>query len=489
MSGPQQHGGAPPVLALDLGSSSVRALVLHGDQVPPGGLARRPVHMAHDGAGGAVFDAEDYLAALADCLDELAGRGALDGVTLVATATQWHSVAGLGADGRPLTPVVTWADTRAVPGPGPADPVAYHRRTGAWHHGLYWSARLPWLRDGQQVAAAGWAGLPEIVGRRLLGDGAASVSSASGTGLLDVGRMCWDEEACALAGVRPGQLPELAAEGWQGRLTADHARRWPALAGVPWAPFTGDGAAANIGAGCPDPATVSATIGTSAAVRVVQLLPAGEAPPLPGTLWRYRVDHHRVVTGRAFSAGGNLFGWARQTLDLPAGDLLAAELDALVPGSHGLTALPFLAGSRPPESIVAGAGAISGLGLATRPVHLLAALLEGVALEMRQGLATIAEMLGAAPEVVLTGGAVEASPWWQRTLAAAVGHPVLLSAQHETAARGAALIALGRRPQPAFRRVTPDPAAVAQMSAAGDRYRALRAAVLPCPAAGVPAGR
>ncbi len=324
------------ILALDLGTSSVRGLVLDADARPlPGALARRRVVLTAQDDGTGTLDAGNYLACLTECLDELSQQGRLGGVELVAISAQWHSVLPLGPDEEPLGPVLTWLDTRPEPPAtqaGPADPDAYHQRTGTWWHRCYWSARLPWLRTHIGSPPARFVGLVEYVLGRLLTDAPMSVSQASGTGLLNLRTLDWDAEACALAGVRGTDLPELAPPGWYGRLGAESARRWPDLARARWAAPVGDGAASNVGSGCVDHTRAAVTVGTSSAVRLLQRMPAGaELPPLPQRLWRYRVDHDHVVTGAAYSSGGNLFAWADRTLRLPSGEALDAALAALPP--------------------------------------------------------------------------------------------------------------------------------------------------------------
>ncbi|RQX08906.1 FGGY family carbohydrate kinase, partial [Micromonospora inaquosa] len=101
------------ILALDLGTSSVRGLVLDADTQPlPGALARRKVDLAIGDDGTGTLSGRDYLASLVECLDELAESGHLHDVGLVAVSAQWHSVLPLDRDGAPLGPVVTWLDTR-----------------------------------------------------------------------------------------------------------------------------------------------------------------------------------------------------------------------------------------------------------------------------------------------------------------------------------------------------------------------------------------
>ena len=289
----------------------------------------------------APWTAAAYLAGLTECLDELAAAGHLRDVRLVAVCAQWHSVLPLDRAGDPLGPVLTWLDTRPAPAAGatgPADPEDFHGRTGAWWHRCYWSVRLPWLRSNRTAGSTRFAGLVEYVLGELLDSAPMSVSMASGTGLLDLRRLDWDAEAVALAGVRPGELPELAPMDWHGRLRSAHARRWPQLAEADWAAPVGDGAASNVGsglrrarAGRRSPSARRPRYGWSSGSR-----PATALPPLPASLWRYRVDHDHVVTGAAYSSGGNLFAWANRELRLPEGAEPRRGVGPVVPGRSAL---------------------------------------------------------------------------------------------------------------------------------------------------------
>ena len=459
------------VLALDLGSSSVRAAVLAGpglDPVPPG-PARRPVRLVQRADGAAELDPAEYLAAVAAAVDELAGRGDLAGVTAAGMSTQWHSLVGIDRRGDPVGPGLSWLDTRPVlTGPGPDDPAGYHARTGTWWHPLYWPARLRWL------AAAGarahrWQGLPEYLTERLLGEAGASVSAASGTGALDTVHCGWDAEALALAGVPEPAVPPLLPPGWTGRLLPAYARRWPDLATAAWAEPVGDGAASAIGSGCLGPERLSVTIGTSAAVRLV-----APGSPMPGPrVWRYRVDRAHSVLGVAYSGGGNLHTWLAALL-VPQG-VDEPALAALAPGEHGLVALPDQAGHRPPREPRGAGGAVLGLRLSTRAVDVAAAVLEGLCHEVADGARAVDPTGRGVP--VLSGGAVRASPWLARRLAAALPPGAVRAQTPEIALRGAAMLATGWYPAPGLEPVPVTEAERAAMAAAGERHRAARNAL------------
>jgi gluconokinase len=475
---PAGHGGAGGrVLALDLGSSSARAVVLEVDGAAltpvPGSAVREHVRVRPDAHGGAELDVGAYLGATVECLDELHAKGQLDGVGTVAISTQWHSLLGVDGHGEPAGPCLSWMDLRpTVPTDrAPEDAAAFHARTGAWWHPLYWPVRIGWLR-GRGVAARRWVGLPEYLGLTLWGEPTASVSSASGTGALDTARCGWDAEALELAGVGEPEVPPLAPDSWSGRLTADYRRRWPELADARIAPPLGDGAASALGSGCNDPSRLSVTVGTSAAVRLV----TDDAYAPPPTVWRYRVDRHRAVFGVAYSGGGVLDEWVTHLVrtDDVGGDGAGVEeaLRGLAPGAHGLVSLPYHNGHRPPRDPVGSGGTLYGLRLNTGALDVIAATLEGGCHEIAGGARAVDPGGHATP--MLGGGAVAASPWLARRLAAALGGTARRCLDPEVGARGAAAAALGIDYQPTDEPVRAPEPEVAAMAAAAKRHAALR---------------
>ena len=174
-----------------------------------------------------------------------------------------------------------------------------------------------------------------------------------------------------------------------------------------------------------------------------------------------------MVSGAAFSGAGNLYAWLRQVTTLPAEGSVEDELAAVPPGSRGVVVMPYHAGSRPPLDLAAGSGAITGLSLATTAVEILAATLESVCYRLAAGYEALAATLPAEPEVVASGGAIVASPWWQQTLADVLGRPVRVVDEPEASARGAAQLAVGQTTEPATVRVVqPRPDAVSAQWAA-----------------------
>jgi len=473
------------VVALDVGTSSARARAFDAE-----GRALRGAdgHVAYEPAatadGGVELDAPALVSASAAALDRcLAGLGARAKQTAaVGVSVFWHSLLGLDTDGRPLTPVITWADTRSAPDAlalrRRLDERALHARTGAPLHSAFFPAKLRWLartRPEVTARAVTWCGFGEHLLAVLTGTLRVSLSMASGTGLLDQARGEWDAGALEAAGIAATALPPIddaPLSGLHGRWAA----RWPALARVPWLPARGDGACSNVGSDCWGPDRVALNVGTSAALRVVLPTAAASSTPTPWGLWRYRLDAGRALVGGATSEGGNVSAWCRRTLALPASDAaLERAIAAVAPDGHGLTALPFLAGERSPGWRPEARAAVAGLTLGTGAPEITRALLEAVAFRLAEIYDRLRPLAAADHVVVGSGGALRNSRTWAQIITDALGVPIALGSDAEASARGAALLALeslGAQPPPS----PPPPAPARVLEPDPDRHARYRTA-------------
>jgi gluconokinase len=477
------------VLALDVGTSSVRARAFDaGGRAQPDAEGQVSYEPRTSPDGGVELDADRLLAAVGESIDAcLAGCGAsATRIAAVGASVFWHSLLALDATGRPLTPVITWADTRAARAAEALrrahDERTIHARTGAPLHPAFFPAKLRWLREARPdlfARAAIWCGFGEYLQARLTGRLATSLSMASGTGLLDQGGGDWAPDVLALAGITAEQLPPIDDRAAPG-LIAPHATRWPCLAGVPWHPARGDGACSSVGSDCGGPDRVALNVGTSAALRVV--LPAAPGPhaATPWGLWRYRVDGRRALVGGATSEGGNVLAWCRRHLVLPQDPgALEAALAAVPPDGHGLTALPFLAGERSPGWRPEARAGVTGISLATGAAEITRALLEGVAFRLAEIYDRLRPLAAADHVVAASGGALSHAPLWAQILTDALGVPLALGGDPEASARGAALLvleALGVPPPEApapLRVLRPVPEHHARYRAARERQRRL----------------
>ncbi len=445
---------APLIVALDAGTSSVRALAFDSlgraiveceDQLP--------YALETTADGGATFPAESLFELTVGAIDGVVARlqDRVQDVAAVGSTSFWHSLMGVDATGTPTTPIYYWADTRSAADASilrrQLDANAVWQRTGCRLHSSYWPAKLCWLRrtdpdtfDGTQR----WLSFAEYALGRLCHDEAAAVTvcMASGTGLLDVHSLNWDPVMLDVTGVAAERLSPLVDLGPAACLRREFSQRWPALASARWFPALGDGACANVGSGAIGPSSIALTVGTSAAMRMILPQPPDQSWVVPHGLWAYRLDRSRAVLGGALSNGGNLLRWIWDTTGTGRDAEATRFACELPPDSAGLTFLPFLAGERSPGWHDDATGVLAGLTVATRPEHLIRAGMEAVAYRLADVYEALRPQASPDHQIVVSGGAILVMPCWMEITADALGHSLIaMTPGDETTARGAALMA------------------------------------------------
>jgi gluconokinase len=440
---------AEVVVALDLGTSSARAIAFDRSAAPiPGARCQISWKPQTEPVGAHQFDADLLFDCVVRCLDGLAERlDALDlgNVLAVGCCSFWHSSVGVDAEGRAVTPVITWADMRAADQAGQLaremGAERLHAVTGCAPHPSYYPARLLWMRQAQPEIFARvqrWLSPADYVLQRLTGTQATSISMASGTGLFNQHACTWDRRLTAYCGLEERNLPPVVDIDWPlGRLRSPWGERWPVLAAADWMPAIGDGAASNLGSGCAADTRCAINLGTSGAIRVLWEADSIRIPP---ELWCYRLDRRYPIMGGAFSDAGNLYDWCRRNLALGEEQSLQEQLAERSPGSSGLLVLPFFGGERSTRWRTDSSGLIAGLSLASTAEDVVHAAMEGVALRFGLVWQLLRREFPRLDTLVLSGGA--ASPAWAQMVVDAVGHPATLSADTEASSRGAALVAL-----------------------------------------------
>lgn len=475
-------GAGPTVLALDVGTSSVRALIFDSEarQVPEAlvKVPQRPT--AHPGEG-ATYDPGLLLKRIFGAIDALQARapGAFARIAAVGVSTFWHSLVGLDEDDRPITPVYLWVDMRssldAAALRAELGGEAVRNRTGCPVHAAYLPAKLRWLKrtdPGLFARCARFVSLGELMALQLHGRRAVSQAIASASGLYNLRTQGWDPvvlDACEIAEEALGSVVphDHVLQG----LAPEFRARWPRLHEVPWTPALGDGLTGNLGTagvGRRRANRIVAMVGTSSAVRAIlegdsaakpapsRPVAAGEPPdPLPRGLWAYRFMPGRSLMGGSLGAGGNLVQWIVETFRI--GNLQDAEAEIAwklqggvnetsgrteSDGIGHLTFLPFLAGERSLGWHDEARAVFDNISFNTQPVDFLRAALESVAFGMADVVEILAPTLPGDYEIVASGNAMVKSAVWIQILADVLGRPILRSPWKEASARGAAMCAL-----------------------------------------------
>ncbi len=434
-------------IGIDLGTSGIKAVLLE-DAERVVGSAARPVAVSIPRVGWSEQDADLWVAAVWDCLDELAAAhpGLMGAVAGIGLSGQMLSALILGADMRPLRPAMLWNDQRALA--ECADLLARvpdigQRTNGTPDPGIT-APKLMWLARHE----------PDVFGRArmllltkdyvrlaLTGEVASEPTDAGGTQLLDCPSDQWDPALCAAVGWNPAHLPPLT-RAWAsaGGLRPALAVRWGMRAGLPVAAGCGDNMGSTLGAGGARPGDAVLTIGTSGVACIVD--DAWHPGPDKAILTSaHAVPGAFLSMGVVMSATAALDWTARLT------GRTAAELAGMAEAAADRIAaapvfLPCLNGLRTPANRPAAQARIDGLHPGVDAALMGYAVMEGVALQMADCVAAQRAAGARAVRFLAVGGGTR-SGLWMRLLATALDAQVALPEGADLAGpAGAARLAL-----------------------------------------------
>jgi gluconokinase len=440
---------AAVVIGVDIGTTSTKVVAFDsaGNEVATAGQG---YPLDEPAPGYAVQAPERILAAVRDSIRQVVAEVGAERVAGLSFSCAMHGLIGLDGDRELLTPLVTWADTRAGPqaerlraGSGG---LSLHRRTGNPLHPMSPLPKLLWFAEqepGLYERARHWMGLKEYVLLALTGELVMDHSMASGSGLMELQTLAWDDEALAVAGLLPERLPTLVpTRTVLPGLLPDVARDLGLDTGTPLVVGAGDGPLANLGLGAVRPGVAACSVGTSGALRVMVDKPAVD--PL-GQVFCYALTEDRWVVGGAINNGGVVLDWIGDALAPELGadqqeQLLGLAAQAPV-GSGGLLMLPYLLSERAPHWSAIPRGAYVGLTRGHTREHLVRAALEGVAQQLALVLASMRSAGLVVDEIRATGGFTR-SDFVRQLLADALGTAIGFPAGHEGSSFGAALLGM-----------------------------------------------
>lgn len=430
------------LLGIDLGTSSVKAVVVDADGTVHGEASER-YDVRTPQRGHAESVPADWWAAVRTAVQGAVGsRG--DVIGGIGVVGQMHGVVLTTATGAAVRPAILWADARA------ADELRRIHALGDDALGRLGNPvvagmagpSLLWLRDHEpgHYATARWALQPkDWLRMQLTGEAAAEPTDASATLLYDLPADDWAVALVEQLGLRPEQLAPLVGSAQAaGELTTAAADALGLRAGVPVAAGAADTAAAALGSGLLDPGPLQLTVGTGG--QVLAPLDRAAADPTRRThTYRAAAPERWYGMGATLNAGLAL-EWVGRVLGVDW-DTWYGEAFAVPPGADGVRFLPYLAGERTPHLDPDARGAWIGLGSGHRRGHLLRAALEGVAFALRDCLAALeAAGRGGDREVRLAGGGTRRTAWRQ-LLADVLGRPLAAVETPDASSRGAALLA------------------------------------------------
>ena len=441
-----------PILAIDQGTTSTRAIVFDGDQRIIG-VGQQEFKQHYPQSGWVEHELEEIWAStLATIRDALAeARLEAKDIAAIGITNQRETVAVWDTETlEPAHRAIVWQDRRTadycaeLKRDGHEDMV--RRKTGLLLDPYFSGTKLAWLLntvDGLRAKAeAGkvrFGTIDTYLIARLTGAFVTDVTNASRTLLFDIGRQEWDDELLALFNVPRAMLAEVKDNA------DDFGTTHEALFGarIPVRGVAGDQQAAVVGNACFEPGMVKSTYGTGC----FALLNTGAEQVLSQnrllTTIAYRLDGKTTyaLEGAIFVAGAAV-QWLRDELGLIEYAAESGELAAKADPKQNVILVPAFVGLGAPHWDAHARGAMYGLTRATGPAELAKATLDSVAYQSFDLVdAMRRDWSGGGETVLRVDGGMVVSDWTMQRLADILAAPVDRPTIAETTALGAAWLA------------------------------------------------
>lgn len=442
-----------PLLAIDQGTSSSRAIVFDADGRVLG-VGQQPFDMIFPADGWVEQNPEILWDTTLHAIRQaLAGAGtAAAALTAIGITNQRETtLVWERATGRCVHNAIVWQDRRTAPrcqamrSEGVAELVGH--QTGLVIDPYFSATKLAWLLDNVPgLRARAMRGelcfgtVDSFLIWRLTGGRvhATDASNASRTLLFDIARQDWSPELLAYFDIPHALLPEVRDSAGDYGVTEG---RWFG-AEVPIRGVAGDQQAALIGQACIHPGMSKSTYGTgcfvmtntgSSQLASTQALLSTVAYRLDGTV-TYALE------GSIFS-GGIAVKWLRDQLGLIAS---AAESETIArrtgPDTQGVYLVPAFTGLGAPHWQPDARGVLTGLTLDSGRDQIVTATLASVGYQTADLLDAMAADGAPVTRLRVDGGMV-VNDWLCQFLADVLNCPVERPQTTETTALGAALLA------------------------------------------------
>ncbi len=424
-------------LAIDLGTTGCRS-ILFDEQLNILSQAYEEYGLITPAPSWVEQDAELWWTLTKKTAKEAIAKSGIDGrdVDGISISSQGITVVPVDEGFTPLCNAQSWLDLRGVEEAAQIErdytAAGIFQKTGKYPRPAYSLCKLLWLQKHEPTI---WAKaykflMPlDFLTAKLCGNPVTDRSMASGTLLYDLENNRWSEEILARYGIDERILPSLAWSGERaGTLLPEVAKELGMREDCVVAVGAQDQKCAAKGAGL-EKGTVTVSLGTAGAV--TKLWEEYLAADHSQVAWCGYTDEGFWVTEGVISTAGVCLRYIRDLL-FPGADyeLINEESARAVEKESELLFFPFLSENK---------GSFQGMHLGTERGEYTAAVMQGVAFEIRRTLEKMGAY-GSVDNVVLFGGGSKGALWCQ-IIADATGMTVKVPNTAEAASAGAAMLA------------------------------------------------
>ncbi|HHU23427.1 MAG TPA: glycerol kinase GlpK [Clostridiales bacterium] len=445
------------VIALDQGTTSSRAIIFDAAG-NIAAMAQRPFSQIYPQPGWVEHDPmvilDTQLRSLKEAFEK-SGLSKSDIAGIGITNQRETTIVWDKNTGRPVYNAIVWQcrRTAAICDELIADGLAGYIRdkTGLLADAYFSGTKIKWILDnveGARVRAERGELLFGTVDSWLIWNltgGAAHVSdysNASRTMLFDIDALTWDKQICRHLGIPLSMLPQHVPSSMEfGRLVPG-IRGLEDLAGVPICGAAGDQAAALLGQGCISPGQAKNTYGTGCftLMNTGQKSPRSAGGLVTSVAWSLNGKTTYALEGSVFNAGSAI-QWLRDELKLISSSSQCDKLAESVPDNGGVYMVPAFTGLGAPYWDMYARGTIVGLTRGSTRAHIVRAVMESIAYQVKDLLDVMEQDSGSALSVLRVDGGASVSNFLMQFQADLIRHPIDRPQMVETTALGAAFLA------------------------------------------------
>jgi len=433
------------ILAIDIGTTSTKGLAVAADGSVLASFNKPyPTYYPHQGY--AEQDPESILNAVAEVIKTtLVKTGDSKALLGISFSCAMHSLLAVDKSGKPLTPMIIWADMRSTI---QADELklrpesqAIYAQSGTPIHPMSPLCKILWMREEQRELFSTvykFISIKEYIFFKFFGEYKIDYSLASATGLFDNNNLNWSQVALDIAGIDSDKLSKAVSPYYQfTNLKLEIAIALGITANTPFIIGASDGCLANLGSGAMEEGDLSITIGTSGAVRMAA---QGYKKDKEQRIFNYLLDEQHFIVGGATNNGAVLLSWFTENIEKAKSDAKTFDAEAFSVGStNGLIFLPYILGERAPIYDPYAKGVFFGVGIQHKLAHFKRAILEGICFEISSIVKAVEETVCPAKHVIASGGFTK-SDLWVQLMADILGKKIEVDSKSDASALGAAMI-------------------------------------------------
>ncbi|WP_421944766.1 gluconokinase [Pedobacter sp.] len=436
------------ILGIDIGTGSTKAVALNLNYEPISTSQHYyPTHSVKPGYS--EQEPEIIYQAFLNCIADLKTELGAEPFT-VGLSSAMHSLIMVDSNGEPLAPMITWADNRSADIANRLlngdEGLQLYASTGTPIHPMSPLCKIIWLRENEPqlfIETSKFISIKEYIWFKLFGEYKIDYSIASCTGLFDINKLNWNEEALKLCKINSAHLSEPVQTSFSNTKLVQAHQAFFNNKNVSFVIGASDGCLANLGSEAISDGAAAVTIGTSGALRVPSSKPVVNKNAMT---FNYILDSETFICGGPINNGGLALQWLMKNVfgkkELNEADYtnLFNEIETSAVGSNGLIFLPYLTGERAPIWNSRASGTFLGLSNQHHQKDMARAVIEGICFSLNDVL-TEMETNGASIKKIHASGGFVHSKVWMQILADVTGKEILLITEEDASAVGAAYLA------------------------------------------------